>query len=372
MASFQAAQHRQEPFDPALLVDRLRSQIRPKYFELFRLISRLDNGVKFLVDLRSDLLTILGSGQLLKSSGAIVDQNAKVFLRLMSNEISDLLSLWFSAGFLKLERITWDSPTSILQKITEYEAVHPIQNWNDLRQRVGLYRRCYMFSHSCLPGEPLVILHVALTPEISTSVQAIIREQQSSHRHDKTSSIEQSRTSGFSHYAPFPTEDHSRIGAAIFYSISSTQKGLNGIDLGHQMIQHVAAELRSEFSALSQFSSLSPIPNFTEYLFSVLQTVNKAEDKSVVSQIWNANSDFEKLRNRIRRDPEFWIDAQHMLRTGEWIENGEMVQLFHKPLMRICAHYLHNEKRRGYALNSVGEFSIQFSMFFVQTLFFVS
>lgn len=36
-------------------VDKLRSQLRPKYYRLFSQISRLENGVKFIVDLRSDL-----------------------------------------------------------------------------------------------------------------------------------------------------------------------------------------------------------------------------------------------------------------------------------------------------------------------------
>jgi len=219
-----------------------------------------------------------------------------------------------------------------------------------------------MFSHSCLPGEPLVILHVALVPEISTSVQAIIREQtlsSESHVVDKGQelSLERVKASGFSHFTPFPVEDSSRIGAAVFYSISSTQKGLNGIDLGHQMIQHVAAALTSEFPALKQFSSLSPIPNFTEYLFSVFQNIDKSPDNtgSAVNVLWNTHADFEKLRNKVARDPEFWADVQTSLRTGDWLGNSEMMALLEKPLMRLCAHYLHKEKRRGYALNSVGK-----------------
>src|SRR5690606_10037459 len=57
--SFLNTQNRQEPYDAALLVDRLRKQIRPRYQELFRCIARLNIGVKFLVDLRGDLITVL-------------------------------------------------------------------------------------------------------------------------------------------------------------------------------------------------------------------------------------------------------------------------------------------------------------------------
>lgn len=52
-----------------------------------------------------------------------------------------------------------------------YEAVHPVRNWTDLKRRVGPYRRCYAFTHAAMPGEPLVVLHVALTEEISNNIQ---------------------------------------------------------------------------------------------------------------------------------------------------------------------------------------------------------
>ena len=56
-------------------------------------------------------------------------------------------------------------------QISEYEAVHPIRNWTDLKRRVGPYRRCFVFTHSSMPREPVVVLHTALTEEISNSIQ---------------------------------------------------------------------------------------------------------------------------------------------------------------------------------------------------------
>ena len=40
-----------------------------------------------------------------------------------------------------------------------------------MKRRVGPYRRCYAFTHAAMPGEPLVVLHVALTEDISTNIQ---------------------------------------------------------------------------------------------------------------------------------------------------------------------------------------------------------
>lgn len=47
-------------------------------------------------------------------------------------------------------------------KVSDYEAIHPIRNWVDLKKRVGPYRRCFVFTHPSMPREPLVVLHTAL------------------------------------------------------------------------------------------------------------------------------------------------------------------------------------------------------------------
>ncbi|KAJ6215679.1 hypothetical protein RDWZM_010179 [Blomia tropicalis] len=356
--SFSSTQTRAESYDPALLIDRLRSQLRPRYHNLFRYISRLDNGVKFLVHLRGDLITAIGNQY-------FHTQSVKVLLRLMSTELSELLSLWFSVGFLQLQRVTWDSPTSILQKITDYEAVHPIQNWDDLKHRVGLYRRCYMFSHSCLPGEPLVILHVALVPQISSSIQTILATTD-----DQTNDTQYYNSNQLN-----DCEDVDLIDAAIFYSISSTQKGLNGIDLGHHMIQQVASELKLEFNGhITQFSSLSPIPNFTEYLISTLKTIQQGgKEADHFRSFWNDDDDdqnqLEQLRSYLSHNifsssrskiiNSLWFQLIDVIRSGQWVSHPILVEMLKKPLMKTCAFYLYHEKRRGYALNSVANFHLK-------------
>ena len=47
-------------------------------------------------------------------------------------------------------------------KVSDYEAIHPMRNWLDLKRRVGPYRRCYIFTHPSMPREPIVVLHTAL------------------------------------------------------------------------------------------------------------------------------------------------------------------------------------------------------------------
>ncbi|MED6288012.1 hypothetical protein CHARACLAT_022217 [Characodon lateralis] len=88
--------------------DRLRYSLTPRYKQLFSHVSRVEGGVKFLVDLRADLLEILTS----KASDS-------PHIRDLNSALKSLLSEWFSVGLLRLERITWQSPCEVLQKISQ-------------------------------------------------------------------------------------------------------------------------------------------------------------------------------------------------------------------------------------------------------------
>ena len=58
------------------------------------------------------------------------------------------------------------------------------------------------------------------------------------------------------------TEDPALCTTAIFYSITSTQTGLQGIELGNSLIKSAVKKLREEFPTMNTFSTLSPIPGF--------------------------------------------------------------------------------------------------------------
>ena len=83
--------------------------------------------------------------------------------------------------------------------------MHQIRSWLDLKHRLAHDRRCFALCHAALPREPLVVLHVALTNEISDSVDTLIKRRDSASRR-----------------APLDRN----VSTAIFYSITSTQSGL--------------------------------------------------------------------------------------------------------------------------------------------------
>jgi malonyl-CoA decarboxylase len=202
-----------------------RSTVLPRRRILQR-FSALPGGIRFLVDMRSAMVPFLHSDQRLHA---------------LDVEMEYMFSTWFEVGFLELRRLSWDSPASLIEKLIQYEAVHDIKSWADLKNRLDSDRRCYGFFHASLPNEPLIFVEVALLNEIATSIAPLLDEAA-------------------------PAIDTSKATVAIFYSISNTQVGLKGVSFGDSLIKRVVETLQDEFPKLRTFATLSPIPGFRNWL----------------------------------------------------------------------------------------------------------
>ena len=117
---------------------------------------------------------------------------------------------------------------------------------------VGLnYRDPAAEMHKPLPDEPLIFVWVALVSGISDNIQVLL---------DETA----------------PLGDPESADAAIFYSISNAQKGLNGINFGNFLIKRVVDSLSSELKGLKTFATLSPVPGFRTWLDKALPWTRRA------------------------------------------------------------------------------------------------
>ena len=124
----------------------------------------------------------------------------------------------------ELRRITYDDTSAaVMEKITTREAVHPVRTLADLRRRLGPRRRCFAFFHSSLPDEPLLFVHVALLLRIPSSMKDI----------DILSSEEDGEEGSGCDEQQQQQLRRNNNKAAIFYSITNTQPGLSGVDLGN-------------------------------------------------------------------------------------------------------------------------------------------
>jgi malonyl-CoA decarboxylase len=205
---------------------RLQKVVEAPRQELFRRLNMAPDGTRILVEMRS---------QVLQES----TQNAR--LKPIAADLAHLFASWFNRGFLVLRRIDWQTSAAILEKLIQYEAVHQIQGWNDLRRRLEADRRCYAFFHPALPDEPIIFIEVALTRALSDKVQALL---------DPDSSVLDADSAEW----------------AIFYSITNCQQGLRGVPFGSFLIKQVVEDVSQEFPRIKTFATLSPVPGFRKWL----------------------------------------------------------------------------------------------------------
>ncbi len=260
---------------------------------ILRQFTDLPDGFKFLINMREDLLPLVGHDIALKG---------------LEYDLRSILFAWFDIGLLDMVEITWQSPASLLEKLIEYEAVHSVASWDDLKNRLDSDRRVFAFFHNKMPLEPLIFVHVALVEGMSSSVQQLLDEK-------------------------IPVTDVGRADTAIFYSISNAQKGLAGISFGNFLIKRVVGVLSSEMKNIKTFATLSPIPNFRIWLSSELA----------------------------RKDNElFSAEDREILKLLDtyWHRKKESVAKLKPVLLRLCAHYLLNAKKNGRPLDPVCNFHL--------------
>lgn len=260
-----AKQYEEDPSHRHL--SQLSRVVEAPRHRLFRRLNTAPGGTSALVSMRGQLLPLLAEYPTLKGVDA---------------DLRHLFISWFNKGFLELRQIDWSSPASVLEKIIDYEAVHEINGWDDLRSRLREDRRCFAFFHPALKDDPLVFVEIALTQRVPDALAPLlVQERESVHASD--------------------------FNTVVFYSISNCHPGLASVSFGNFLIKAVVEELRKEFSGLKTFVTLSPVPGFRRWLL-------EADLEGLVDE-----GDVERLREPVGRV----IDADVV-----------------EQLQRLCAHYL--------------------------------
>jgi len=263
-------------------IDRAVEAPRQK---LFRRINMAPDGTRTLVTMRGDLLQVL---------------RANPALRGVDSDLKHLFISWFNKGFLELRRIDWSSPAMVLEKIIDYEAVHEINGWDDLRSRLGEDRRCFAFFHPALDNDPLVFVEIALTDETPDAIAPLLVQDR-------------------------PASANSAANTVVFYSISNCHPGLAGVSFGNFLIKNVVEELRKEDPDLKTFVTLSPVPGFCR---------------------WLAKADLDGLVDESLQS----VVKEHM---GKVVRND-----VYEARLKLCAHYLLNVKSGDLPKDPVARFHL--------------
>ncbi len=283
-AILQAAdQYRDSPdFDHLSAIVKAAEAPRQK---LFRRINMAPDGTRTLVVMRGHLLRALR-----KNRG----------LRAVDSDLRHLFISWFNKGFLEMQRISWDTPARVLEKIIEYEAVHEINGWDDLRNRLREDRACFAFFHPAMPDDPLVFVEVAFTDELPGAIAPLLVQERE----------------------PALPRDMNTV---VFYSISNCHPGLAGISFGNFLIKQVVEEVQAEHSNIKIFVTLSPVPGFRKWM----ESANLAEliDPELCDQV---------------REPVTQVISAEV----------------RDALIKLCAHYLLVEKSGILARDPVARFHL--------------
>lgn len=301
---------------------RLRRSLISPRTRLLQRFAAYSGGMRFLVDLRAQILPYL------KTNKRLVALDA---------ELEQLFSTWFDVAFLELRRLSWDSPASLVEKLIQYEAVHDIRSWGDLKNRLDSDRRCYGFFHPSLPNEPLIFVEVALLNDIADSITPLLDESA----------------------AP---QDIKKSTVAIFYSISNTQTGLKGVSFGDSLIKRVVQVLKDEFIKLRVFATLSPIPGFRAWasknidvLWSQLEPKELAAIGRAMGTGQGAKDTKESKEGRELKEPP---NAQDFLAISEqaltWDEKSPLRHF----MMRCAATYLGATKVGSNPADAVARFHL--------------
>ncbi len=275
--------YRAEPSSARL--NGLHTAAEPRRQELFRRLNTAPGGTRMLVQMRADLLGTLDE----HPDRAAVD-----------TDLMHLFRAWFNRGFLVLQRIDWRTSALILERLIQYEAVHQIQGWDDLRRRLEKDRRCYAFFHPALPDEPLIFIEAALTAGMAGDVRTLIDPEA-------------------------PIGDPAEARCAIFYSITNCQLGLRGVSFGNFLIKQVVEDVSNEFRRIRKFATLSPVPGFRAWLSA---------------------------------HREFMSDELSALQVEGSANLTNIVPALKDEILRLCAYYLLRAKRKQAPLDSVARFHL--------------
>lgn len=308
-------------------------------------ILKSKHGVRFLLDLRSDLLKIIASN--------LNNQEDATSFRSIDAGIQSVLSKSFDPSMLKLQTLTMNSPAIVFKRIIENERVHAYkgEGWYDIQQRVGIGRRLFYFEHPQMELYPLAFLHTAYTKNITTSIQSI--------------------------FQPVENDIEEKADTAIFYSISSIEQGLKGIEIGAPLIKRSVDYIQRESPHISHFYTLSPIPQFLPWLKKTLQTRGSAlitqQEVNLIKEIINHQKNQQQNQQQLLTSSIDKLDLDnvhvHLLNLvnmalksdKEFIENAPKLLIPWKfTLMKLCSIYMLKEKdTRGNALDPVTNFHIR-------------
>lgn len=283
---------------------------------------------EWIITLRADL------NDLIKRLSAASPPPAELAsLRALADFFSDHFARIFNFQYLVTRFCTaQNTSVALLKFISESEGVHPAENWWSFEDRLNSPDRIILtLEHFKMPYTPLVYVEVALVKGLARSIGRIIGEKRR-------------------------PPDLRRADTAIFYSVNTTLRGLEGIAFGAKMIARAREYIEEHYPQIRHFATLSPIPRFRSYLDRVL--AGGAHPFLLTAQKIDANkhSRFVTAKGAAaiagvvakgEKAPAISGLLATALGRDDWRATPALRGALEHPLTELVRYYLTREKRNG-------------------------
>lgn len=116
--------------------------------------------------------------------------------------------------------------------------------------------------------------------------------------------------------------------------------------------------VRIDLPNIATFATLSPIPGFLQWLIPKLASADTFQENMLESDeettLLDSSQEFAAGKNGMEIMLTLLTSTNY-----EWTKSDNLTAALRAPLLRLCARYLVQEKKRGKALDSVANFHLQ-------------
>lgn len=202
--------------------------------QFFLLVGTIQPGPLFLLNLRVDL------GILIERHREKLPKSSVEALELLDLIMRDLFATQGSMRFRRIDLASEDLAAFVLKN----ERVHQIRGWADLQRRLtGQQRYCFGLFHMHMPHAPLVFVQVVVTDHLCNNITPILEEE---------------------------TPVVKKPSHVIFYSVSTANSGLRGLNIASHLLFLTIQRMTSMFPQCTTAATLSPVPGFARWFKAAL------------------------------------------------------------------------------------------------------
>ena len=371
----------------------LRERCTPLYERWFNRMLAVPDGAKRLITMRAELLACKDAlGKIAKQpapeagdDAADPRPDAKRVLEALEPVAASLTSVlreWSSAAWLTIDELSWSkTPAMVAEQMMTHEAVHRFASLEDVRRRMqpSPHRCAFALFHPAVIAEPLTMVVVALTHGIADNVDTILNTGGQSKLLD-FSDVPHSHPLLSSGYADAEAKGAAAPDTAIFYSITSTQAGMRGIELGNGLIKGAVKHIQQAHPNVAQFSTLSPVPGYGGWLRQHVRSVTPSStlpSNLVLGELFGLTGDpsladvsiseiadalaarHDRKVDPVPRDVAIGIMDTLASKGSKWWDDARLAAALKPLMMPSVRHYLKDVKRRGKAFDPVANFHIR-------------